>query len=263
MDSTLAVPTYGINLIVYGDAKVGKSWLGATTPAPRLILDAEGGSHFTPGRKTVWNPLAEAPPVPSDAWETAIVDVRDYATMERAYQWLHSGQHGFRSVTIDSISEIQQRAVDQIAGRDQMKQQDWGALLRNISSLIRSCRDLTRHPTNPLDAVVFLAMEQVHGPQQKIRPFMQGQMGQTFPYFVDVCAYLDEVLADDSATYVHRLYTSRIPGYVTGERVGGCLGRFIDNPTIADMITTIRAYMERNHITLPDLVPDTTDQQPQ
>ena len=38
--------TNRLKALVHGDSGVGKSWLGASTPGPRLILDVEGGSHF-------------------------------------------------------------------------------------------------------------------------------------------------------------------------------------------------------------------------
>lgn len=242
----------GLSIIIFGDAKVGKTRLGSTAPAPRLILDAEGGSWYTPGRKKSWDPTTEAPPVADGTWETCIVEVTSYASVEKAYQWLRSGQHHFRSLVIDSVSEVQQRAVDQIAGVNQMAQQEWGTLLRLISELIRSCRDLVRHPTNPLAAVVYVAMEQVYGPQNKLRPFMQGQIGVKFPYYVDLCTYLTEVY-DAEGGITRRLYTSRVQGYVTGERVGGCLGPYIDNPDLTTVVRTVYDYAIANNITFPSL----------
>ena len=53
---------YGINAVIWGPSKQGKSYLGDTTPAPRVVFDAEMGSRFTPSRKIVWDPIKEAPP---------------------------------------------------------------------------------------------------------------------------------------------------------------------------------------------------------
>ena len=103
-------------MIVYGASKTGKSWLGDTTPAPRLVLDAEGGSRFTPSRKTTWNPGKDEPPKHDGTWDTCLVPVTTYQAVRQAYEWLYSGRHQFRSVVIDSISETQQRCVDDIAG---------------------------------------------------------------------------------------------------------------------------------------------------
>jgi hypothetical protein len=233
----------GINMIVFGPQKQGKSWLGDTTPAPRLILDAEGGSRFTPSRKIPWDPITQEPPQADGTWDTAIVYVRDYRTVDRAFEWLNSGKHPFRSVTLDSVSEIQQRAIDDIAGVNQMDQQAWGRLLRTISELIRRFRDLSTHPTNPLDAVVFIAM--AVNLDDKWRPFMQGQIKTTMPYYVDLCTYLAKMpLAD--GTMVRRLFIEPQPGFEIGERVGGCLGPYIDDANVTDMLETVRAFIAKH-----------------
>lgn len=233
---------YGINAIVFGHQKQGKSWLVDTMPAPRLILDAEAGSRFTKSRKKVWDPLKEEPPVPDGTWDTVIVYVRDYKTVDRAFDWLNSGKHPFKSVGLDSISEIQQRAIDDISGGQQMDQQAWGRLLRTVSELIRKFRDLATHPTNPLDAIVFIAMAKQDGLNGIWKPFMQGQIATTMPYYVDLCTYL-VVTQTEAGEKVRRLFIEPVPGFETGERVGGCLGAYIDNPNIANMVATIRASM--------------------
>lgn len=232
---------YGLNMIAFGHSKHGKSWLGDTTPAPRLVLDAEAGSRFTPSAKTVWNPAdGSPPPQPDGTWETTIVYVRDYKTVDRAFEWLNSGKHPYRSVVLDSISEIQQRAIDDIAGRNPMAQQDWGTLLRTVSELVRKFRDLTTHPVKPLDAVLFIAMaKQI---DSVWRPFMQGQIQTTLPYFVDVCAFIASLVKEDGTKY-RRLFVEATPGFETGERVGGCLGPFIDEPNVSTMLETVRSHM--------------------
>jgi len=229
---------YGLSMILYGRSKQGKSFCADTTPGPRVVLDAEMGSRFTPSRKIVWDPITQAPPVDDGTWDTAIVYVRQYATVSKAFEWLNSGKHPFRSAVLDSISEIQQRAVDDIAGTNQMKTTDWGDLLRRVSELVRRFRDLTTNPLKPLDAVVMIAMARdVEG---HTRPHVQGSLATTLPYYVDVCAYLQVVPGDDGITPVRRLFVGPTPGYETGERVGGRLGSYIDNPNITEMLAAIR-----------------------
>lgn len=237
--------SYGINAIVYGHSKQGKSWLGDTTPAPRLILDAEMGSRFTPSKKIDWDPVQYAPPEPSDAWDTAIVPVHSYRAVLKAYEWLNSGKHPFKSVVLDSISEIQQRAVDDIAGTDQMKTQDWGTLLRQVSDLVRKFRDLTTNPVKPLDAVIFIAMARQRdgGVWQ---PHVQGSLATTLPYYVDICAYLQLVTMEDGISTARRLFVGPTPGFETGERVGGRLGPYLDNPDVTKMLAMIRGDDDAN-----------------
>ena len=102
-----------ISILVHADTKVGKSTFGNTTPAPRLLLDAEAAYRFLPGTKVFWDPMTEEPPklgrgrvsakldspVEDIAWDTCVVVVREYAVLLRAYEWLNSGRHQFRSVS--------------------------------------------------------------------------------------------------------------------------------------------------------------------
>lgn len=227
----------GLSVLVYGESKAGKSWFGDTTPGPRLVLDAEGGSRFTPSKKTTWDPLRGAPPEADGSWETCLVAVRDFSTVLRAFEWLNSGQHPFESVVIDSISEVQQRCVDSIAGTDIMKTQDWGTLLRQVSAVVRQFRDLITHPTKPLRAVIFIAMMRTNA-DGKAGPYVQGQLATVLPYYEDLCGYLFVQQLDDG-TRLRRLLISTHPNFICGERVGGRLGLVVDNPNVSHMLDVV------------------------
>lgn len=236
---------YGLNMIVYSDPKQGKSWLGDTTPAPRVVLDAEAGSRFTPSKKRVWEPSRTPPPEDDGTWETAIVPVRSFKDVSKTFEWLNSGKHPFRSCVIDSISEVQQRIIDDLAGTSQLKVQQWGDVLRLGSDMIRKFRDLVTNPIRPLDAVVFIAMAAQRPDGGNWYPFMQGRLATTMPYFVDIVGYLKHSVTEEGAS-VRRLYIGTIPGYETGERVGGKLGTFIEIPdgdrhTVEKMLERVRS----------------------
>ena len=147
-----------LTVMVYGESKVGKSTFAVTAPYPRLMLDVEGGHRFLPIHVKYWDPLREEPPQADGTWDTVVVNVRDYDVVIKSFQWLQTGKHQFKSLIIDSISELQVKCMDSIAGTEQMKMQQWGELLRHIGALLRDLRDLTMHPTQPLEAVVLTAM---------------------------------------------------------------------------------------------------------
>lgn len=224
-----------LSLLVHGGSKVGKTWLADTSPAPRLVLDAEGGNKFTHSSKIVWDPNAGPPPLYDGTWETCIVYVRSYADIQLAYQYLALGQHQFRSVTIDSLSEVQQRCVDSLVGTSAMQQQDWGELLRNVSNLVRSFRDLTTHATRPIEVVTLIAMSrEVKG---KWMPYMQGQIQVALPYYYDVVAYYF-VQADEAGNTMRRLWVAPHPLFEAGDRTDR-LPPVIDNPTIPMILNMI------------------------
>jgi hypothetical protein len=231
--------------MIYGESKVGKSTFAVTAPYPRLMLDVEGGHRFLPIQVKYWDPLREEPPIADGSWDTVVVPVRDYDTVLKTYQWLQMGNHHFKSLIIDSISELQVKAMDSIAGNEQMKMQQWGELLRHMGSLLRDLRDLTMHPTTPLEAVVLTAMSRVTQ-DGKHRPYLQGQLAIQAPYFYDILGALavEEFPNPDplgTPYRVRRMYVERTNEYEAGERVQGRLGAIVEqqNLSIEMMLDTI------------------------
>lgn len=238
MSNVINADDRAISWLIHGRSKCGKSTLADTQPAPRLHLDAEGGmgTRFLTSRKKVWDPVREEPPEADGSWDTCVVHVRDYQAVKMSYDWLNSGQHPFVSVALDSISEVQQRAIDSMVGTDQMKTADWGNLLREVSALVRKFRDLVNHPVAPLRSVLMVAMTtQVDGIW---KPYVQGQLAARLPYYVDVCGYMF-VERDDAGVEHRKLLVSQHPEYEAGERVGGRLGQVVENPDVSKMIDTV------------------------
>lgn len=224
-----------LTVLLHGESGGGKSWLADTAPAPRLILDVEGRSHFLPSEpKIEWDPVA-APPEAGD-WETCIVRVRDLSTLDRVYQWLASGQHPFKSAVLDSLMEVQKRFIDDIAGTEQMKTQDWGTLLRKLESNVRSFRDMATNPHNGLDVVVFITGTIVENDTGLRRPLLQGQIKLTLPYYVDVVGFLYVAASSQDPTKTSRYLMVENTGYAVAKDATGRLPR----PTIeAPNLTTL------------------------
>lgn len=208
-----------------------------------LLLDAESAYRFIPGRKTFWNPLTEAPPWSDGTWDICVVIVRDYMTLDKAVQWLMTGQHHFKSVGLDSISEVQKRFKDQIKeGNPDMDQQKWGRLLDGMEDLCRKLRDLTEHPTTPIEALVMTAMTENR--DGKWRPYVQGALRVTMPYFMDVIGYMhiyehpnvDPMLPP---TKYRRMIVEKNNQFEAGQRVGGLLGDAVYDPDVITMINTV------------------------
>jgi hypothetical protein len=218
--------------MVYGESKVGKSSFAVTAPYPRLMLDVEGGHRFLPINVRYWDPMTEEPPQADGTWDTVVVQVRDYDVVIKAFQWLQSGKHQFKSLIIDSISELQVKCMDNIAGTEQMKMQQWGELLRHMGALLRDLRDLTMHPTQPLEAVVLTAMAR-KGQDGVYRPYLQGQLAIQAPYFYDILGAITvETMPNPDPLQppyqVRRMYVERTPEYEAGERVQGRLGKIVE-----------------------------------
>ena len=231
-----------ISVLVHADSKAGKSTFANSTPAPRLLIDAEMAYRFLPGTKVFWDPMRDSPPEYNGTWETCVVLIREYSTLTRVMEWLDSGYHPFRSVSIDSITEVQTRCKDDLSADGRMDQRLWGDLLTHMERTCRRFRDLTEHPTKPLEAVVITAMTQMR--DGKWRPYVQGQLSVKMPYFMDVIGYLHVVsYAQEDPTQPH--YAVRqmavVPSqqYEAGERVQGRLPAMIYHPTVTQMLDDV------------------------
>lgn len=230
-----------ISLLVHGPTKVGKSTLAVTAPYPRLYLDVESASRFLPINRKVWDPYTEDIPKPDGTWDTVVVYCRDYDTMKQVYRRIDQEEHQFKSLIIDSISELQIRLRESIAGRGQMQMQQWGELLTEFAGLLRDLRDLTMHPTCPLEALVMTAMtEDKNG---FFQPYLQGSVRTQAPYLYDVIGYLfvdqEIVENEDKPREVRKLLTRKHQQFEAGERVQSKLDEFVRQPNIEQMLNTI------------------------
>jgi hypothetical protein len=234
---------YGINAVIYGPNMVGKTWLACTAPGPRLFLDVEGKTRFLRTRRVDWNP-SSAPPAADGTWDTCVVPVRSYKAAGLAMEWLTSGKHPFRSVVLDSASDMQQRLIHGLFGVAPLQKQDWGTVLRETQKLFSDMRDLTMHPTNPLDAVILTARVMHVGDDGRQIPFMQGKMAEVLPHMMDLCAYLSVAAVEGKET--RRLLTASHPSFATGQSLGGALAPVINDPDISVMLEMVRAAVTRD-----------------
>ncbi len=258
-----------LTMLLHGESGVGKSTTADTVPSPRLILDAEGRAKYTPsGPKIMWDPRVSGPPA-ANGWRTCIVPVVDFETVGLVYAWLASGQHPFRSVVVDSLMEMQKRAIDNIAGVEQMKTQDWGEVLRKLETQVRSMRDLTIVEANPVEVVVFIVGSTIDD-TGKTRPLLQGQLKNTVPYYLDVVGYQYTEVDVVSGALSRKLLTQPTPGFVAKDGTG-VLPAIMDIPDSRQVDPTTGGHrlfvsemqqmmIDRGKVeTVPAFTPETTN----
>lgn len=215
-------------MIVHGDWGSGKSWLAQTAPAPRLVLDAEGGADFTFGRKVDWKDTKSAPPS-MEGKDTCVVRVRKLDDLREVAQWLVRGKHPFTSVVIDSLSEVQKRIIDEVTGTEKMEWDDWGVLFRRGEALVRQFRDLKYNEVKPVTCIVFAAGTAERGKEvTKLQPYVQGQLGKTLEGFVDIVGMLRLDREEEGGGLVHRLYVRPIDNVSAKDRTHTFLDGFVD-----------------------------------
>lgn len=239
---------YKLLMLVYGDSKTGKSFLANGAPGPRLVIDAEGGTRFLPGKKIIWDiEGGEKLPEGIDEDTSVVVYLRKYKTIETIYEMLDTAGHPFKSVVLDSISEIQQRCVDEIMAKNPnseiMRTQDWGSLKSKVLKKIRDFRDLSFHQNGGIN-VIALAMSKTsqtdHG-EEKHSPLMQGSVGDALPFHFDVVSYL-YMRPDEDGKQQRILHFASSDKLDTGDRTN-VLPVDMEDPTIDKIINTIEGAL--------------------
>lgn len=177
-----------VSMLLHGPAGVGKSTLGVSGPMPRLLLDSENSSRWVRQRKKRWDPLTEAPPVWDGTWELCVVKMTNWDVAKKVLEWIVSGQHPFRSVSVDSISELQQKAIAEISSGKAMKTQDWGVLLQNMGGFLRTLRDVINDGGQGIETMTLVSTSKKDA-NGVLKPYLQGQIASQVPYLFDITAY--------------------------------------------------------------------------
>lgn len=239
--------------VIHGDSGKGKSRLADTLPGPRLILDAEGGTEWTPSPKVSWDPRQPLPtempdgsPITTDT--TVVVIVREFSTMQLVLQWMQSGQHYFESVALDSLTEIQKRCKDALRGMsEEMTQQIWGTLLDKMERLVRDVRDLKMHPTKPVNVVITAGSvtKEIEGDTKK-RPDVQGALIRQLAYYMDVVGYLYVEANGDTGSLERKLLIQPIGIFEAKDRTDILTQRYghvIVNPNMAEIVGILKGEL--------------------
>ena len=171
LKSTSGVATDGgVKVLVYGGAGSGKTTLIGTLPDP-VIISAEAGL------------------LSLSSLDIPYIEVTDMDSLKEAFSYITSSKDAqqFRSVALDSISEIAEVVLNAEKKNTKDPRQAYGALQEQMTDLIRSFRDITGK-----NVYMSAKMEKQQDESGRILygPSMPGnKLGQMLPYF------FDEVLA--------------------------------------------------------------------
>lgn len=115
----------GVKLLVYGSSGAGKTYLCQTLPKP-IVLSAESGLL----------PLREA--------NLPYVEINSMEDLQEAYEWVTESKEakGYKSVALDSISEIAEVVLSFEKKQFSDARQAYGAMQDQMGDLIRAFRDL-------------------------------------------------------------------------------------------------------------------------
>lgn len=176
-----------LNLMIYGDSGSGKTLLAGTAAfvkelSPVLFVDVEGGtltlSHFG-----------------EDA-DIDVVRVEEWRHMQKVYDELYAGKHPYKTVVIDSLTEMQKLAMSSVLGSGQTidavgnipEFKDWNINTEQMRRLVRAFRDLKMN-----SIFTCLSMEQQDPRRESVvikKPALTKKLANEIPAFFDVLFYL-------------------------------------------------------------------------
>lgn len=131
--------------LIYGRSGSGKTAFSSTFPMPALLLDVK--EH---GTDTVVGVVG-----------LDVLQIDDWATFEQAWWFLREGNHKYKTVIIDQVTQVQSLAIDQlkkdegIGPEDPLARKDWGSVSGRVTTWLFNYRDLIEHGLH----VVMLAHE--------------------------------------------------------------------------------------------------------
>lgn len=236
----MTIPKASISALIHGEPGSGKSWLSATGPAPRLLLDAEGGSRFCKRNHPMvkWDPKVGPPPEWDGVWQSCFVNVYDWLTFDAAHKWLAQEPHPFKSVVIDSFTELQKRLVDSVSGIQQPTMQQWGEILRRMEDKARALRDLAVRDDNALEAVVVICLS--HKKDDQLRPFVKGSLELSLPGFFDVVLYTYTAQEEATNTMLYQGLIAPVNNIIAKDRTNVLIEKY--GPAVQD--TKITDWLE-------------------
>jgi hypothetical protein len=220
-----------LNLFVYGDSGVGKTYLGGTADddertRPVLFVDIEGGVTTIKERKSIdvipVRTMKDIEKIGTDL-ANAVVDNKLY----------------YKTIVIDSLTELADldmrttmkiaynRAPDRV-DVDVPSPREWGIVRNHIRIITRHFKDLPCH-------VMFtgnLGIEQNDDLPAKFHPGFAGKLAREIPGFVDIVGYYSHKASGEEVTRTLQVQgTNRV---IAKDRTKA-LGSMVQNPTIPSL----------------------------
>lgn len=172
----------GVKCLTYGGSGSGKTVLMATAPIP-ILISAESGL-LSLRRKNLEKMFGVN--TPGIEYDVKVIKVSNVTDLTEAHRWCtqHAWKAGFRTIGVDSISEIMEQVLANAKPQVKDPRQAYGILIEQGQDLVRKFRDLPG-----LNVVVSAKMEpnkdELTG-ITKYGPSVPGsKLGPSLPYFFD------------------------------------------------------------------------------
>jgi phage nucleotide-binding protein len=227
-----------VKSLVFAPSGAGKTVLLGTAQedertSPMMFLDFEGGDESLAGL------------------DIDVAEIRSWDDWNEIYEMLVSGDHGYKSLGVDSISETHKWALltildkegDTRKNKDLLEQRDYGTASVQVRRLMRAFRDLPMH-------VFFTAhAKEVEFPREgRIRvPDLAGQMAEEVAGLMSVVGYLAQYEEEGE---LHRtLLLHSFPKYRIKVRTpwGVVVNPELEDPTVGSLLDLLEVPHASNN----------------
>lgn len=188
-----------LNIMIYGDSGAGKTLLSAGAAfvaemSPILFIDVEGGTHTI----SHFEDTADIDIVPDPSDERTL----RWTDLQKIYDALYQGQHSYKTVVIDSLTEMQKLSMSSTLGAGNKAEidaignlpeyKDWHINTESMRRMVRAFRDL---PINTIftalaDEKVDPRTVKAENPRMIKAPAFTKKLQQEIPAFFDMVFYL-------------------------------------------------------------------------
>jgi energy-coupling factor transporter ATP-binding protein EcfA2 len=221
-----------LNILVYGQSGTGKTTLcGSADDVPEMrsviIVDLEGGTES----------------LRTNYGNVDTIRVKSWAEMQQVYDELHQGNHKYKTVVIDSLTEcakfnmytimdeLVSRKVDEgkVVDPDIPSVREWGKNIEQMRKFVRAFRDLPMH-------TIFTCLERVDKDDktgaQTIKPMLSGKLADEVSAFLDVVMYyyVKETVVEGGENELKRVLLTRKTAKHTAKDRTGKLPMVIVDP---------------------------------
>ena len=214
------------SILIYGDAGRGKTWLAASVSevaefGPVLLIDAEGGSSA----------------IARDFKDVDVIQVETHQQFQAVYDWLSSGDHKYKTVIIDTIGVVMDRA-EKFFGEKPENQGNkfgkWGDLKNWANEIFRSF-----HTAPFVSIVIAHALDDKDESTGAVKTtaMLPGSFKSTLPSIPDIVGYMTIEASEEGAPQ-RVLIVGESSRLVTKNRFG--LPGKIINPSMKLIMETIK-----------------------
>jgi phage nucleotide-binding protein len=151
------------SMLVYGQSGRGKTAVASTWPKPMLLLDINEKGTDT---------IANVPGID-------VISLEDWDELEQTYWFLKEGEHEYKTVVIDQISQMQDLAMSAVRAEskkeesDLLTRKDWGQISGMMKTWLFNYRDLIARDMY----VVFVAHERTNNSDESVEDQIDPTIG--------------------------------------------------------------------------------------